>query len=232
MLFSQEFRLSQIAQWSPEALVVLLHDDAYSLQKLNPVAERWAMAMPGTVFETFKAIEQPDPRATPRSPSAAVDIAAASAEFAAELDRSIGDLEAVLQRLLRARRLEPSQLVLVGFGFAATVALHTALRLSWNCAGALVFGAILLRPLPRALRMDQKIRLIECTPDGRAGHASLRDDIGLLAARGIDARGAVLKGSTLSDESVRHGGAYLAELVANAQRSGRWQVDPERQRAQ
>ena len=48
-----------------------------------------------------------------------------------------------------------------------------------------------------------------------------------IVERGIDTRGVLLMGSALSDETVRHGGAYLVELVASAQRRGRFHVDQE-----
>jgi len=63
--------------------------------------------------------------------------------------------------------------------------------------------------------------------DPQVSHGSLRDAVALLAARGIDARGVMLVGSVLSEEAIRHGGAYLVELVATAQRGDRIHHDRE-----
>jgi hypothetical protein len=70
------------------------------------------------------------------------------------------------------------------------------------------------------VRVAHKVRLIACLGD--AAHSSLRDDVALLTARGIDTRGVLLSGSGLSQEAIRHGGAYLVELVATAQRGARF----------
>src|SRR5258708_1657942 len=82
------------------------------------------------------------------------------------------------------------------------------LRHDWNCAGVLTFGAKLMRPLPRDLRIDRKVRLIDCVTDREIGQTRLRDSVTSLTTRGIDARGVLLVGSVLSDETIRHGGAY------------------------
>ena len=107
---------------------------------------------------------------------------------------------------------------MVGFGLGGTLALHMVLHGAQSCAGVLAFAAQLVRPLPRILRVDRKIRLVACAEDGDAGHGRLRDLVASLTAHGIDARGVVLAGPVLSDAAVRHGGDYLVELVATAQR--------------
>jgi len=60
----------------------------------------------------------------------------------------------------------------------------------------------------------------------------LRDAVAWLTARGLDTRGVVLAGSPMSDEAIRHGGAYLVELVATAQRAKRFHVNLESSHAQ
>jgi hypothetical protein len=101
-----------------------------------------------------------------------------------------------------------------------------------SCAGILAFAAKLTRPLPRAVRGDLKIRLIKCLRYGDVDHSSLHDVVASLTARGIDTRGVLLGGSILSDEAIRHGGAYLVELIANAQRGSRFQINRENSHAQ
>jgi hypothetical protein len=109
----------------------------------------------------------------------------------------------------------------VGFGYGATLALYMLVRhQGWRYAGVLAFGAKLIRPVPRIVRGAHKVRLIACLGDN--AHSSLRDEVALLTARGIDTRGVVLSGSGLSQEAIRHGGAYLVELVATAQRGARF----------
>jgi len=115
---------------------------------------------------------------------------------------------------------------LVGIGYGGTLALRLLLR-GWSCAGVLTFSGRLARPLPRILRIDCKVRLIDCVTDVQADPGSLRDDVASLTVRGIDARGVLLSSSPLSDEAIRHGGAYLVELVATAQRGDRFHVDLE-----
>jgi hypothetical protein len=60
----------------------------------------------------------------------------------------------------------------------------------------------------------------------------LCDLVAQLTTRGIDARGILLGGSALSDEAIRHGGAYLVELVATAQRGDHLHVNRESSHAQ
>jgi pimeloyl-ACP methyl ester carboxylesterase len=126
---------------------------------------------------------------------------------------------------LRAYRLDASRLVLVGFGYGGTLALHLVLRHGWRCAGVLAFAAKLARPLPRLISVRQKGRLIGRLGDDDVGPGSLREIVTPLSACGIDARAVLLAGSALSDEAVRHGGAYLVELVATAQRGDLFHVD-------
>ena len=143
---------------------------------------------------------------------------AASDALDGEIESGMRDLEPVLQRLLRIAAVGSSRLVLVGLGTAGSLALQIVLRLSWNCAGVLAIGASLRQPLPDLMGIEQKIRLIQCAPSEQAGFPGLRDEVAALARRGVDARGATVSGSALSDEAIRHAGAYLVELVANAQR--------------
>lgn len=212
--FSHGLRLDPIAGGSPQALVVLLHDVGAGAATVTPVAARWATSVPTTAFIALDRIAQSDP------PSCGVPLRAtlgAGPEPTA-LDRAGRHLAPLLDHQLRAGRLDASRLVLVGFGHGGTLALHMVLHHGRTCAGVLAFAAQLLRPRPRILRVDHKIRLIACVGNGDDGHASLRDVVALLTARGIDTRGVLLAGSVVSDEAIRHGGAYLVELVATAQR--------------
>jgi predicted esterase len=195
MRFSHGYRLDPVAEGSPEALVVLLHDLGDSAGMLAPVAARWATAVPTTAFLALDAI---DP---------------VSCDLRAQTMR---ELQALLEHQLRLLRVTSSRLVLVGFGHAGSAALYFVLHQGWPCAGVLTFAAKLIRPLPRALRVTNKVRLIGCAAD--VAHSSLRDDVAMLTARGIDTRGVLLPGPALSQEALRHGGAYLVELVATAQR--------------
>jgi pimeloyl-ACP methyl ester carboxylesterase len=222
--FSHGLRLDPIAKGSPEALVVLLHDVGDSAATLIPVAARWATSVPTTAFIALEGIEQPDPRQTMPH----LDVAAGSTA----LDRAARHLEPQLEQQLRFYRLDARRLVLAGFGYGGTLALHMLLRHGWSCAGILAFAAKVTRPLPRILKADYKIRLIERVGAGHVGHGTLRDVVALLTARGIDTRGVLLAGPTLSDEAIRHGGAYLVELVATAQRGDRSPVDRKSSNAQ
>jgi len=197
--FSLGLRLDPIGKASPEALVVLLHDFGDAAATLTCVAARWATTVPTTAFIAFDRIDQLH---SPSEP--------------AELDRVTRHLEPLLEQQLRSYRLDASRLVLVGFGYGGTLALHMLLHQGVSCVGVVAFAATLARPLPRVLRVDRKVRLIECAADRHIGHGSLRDVVALLTARGIDTRGVLLAGSVLSDQAIRHGGAYLVELVATA----------------
>jgi len=228
--FPHGFRLDPIAKGSPEALVILLHDLGATAATLTAVAARWATTVPTTAFIALNAIEQLDPPSCglPRHTTPDLD---ASAEPTV-LDRAARHIKPQLEQQLRFYRLDASRLVLVGFGYGGTVALHMLLRQGQSCAGVLAFAAQLMRPFPRILRVDYKVRLIECVEVGHIGHSNLRDVVALLTARGIDTRGVLLPGSALSDEAIRHGGAYLVELVATAQRGDRFHVDREGSEAQ
>jgi predicted esterase len=138
--------------------------------------------------------------------------------------------ELVYCEQLRGFWLDASRLVLAGFGYGGTLVLQMLLRHGWTCAGVLAFSAQLPRLPRRIFRTNIKVRLIECVADAGVGHDSLRDVVASLTARGIDARGTSLAGSVRSKEAIRHGGAYLVELVATAQRgdgfhNDRWRGD-------
>jgi len=209
-------RLDPIAGGPPEAIVVVLHDFGQSTEALRAVAERWAASVPTTAFVLFDSIEQIDPPPCGGAWHPLLDLAAGAEPLV--LDRIVRHLEPLLAPL------DASRLVLVGFHHGATVALHLALRHGWSCAGVLAFSPLLPQRLPRCIRIDAKIRLIESLESPHTGHADLRDAVSSLAARGVDARGVVLAGAILSDEGVRHGCAYLGELIATVQRAERFHV--------
>jgi len=201
----------RIAKRPPESLVVLLHDPDASVAWVTSMAARWSVTVPNTTFIALDGLEQLSASSGDATPEA--NDAPGSLNIAAQR------LETLLDRQLHSHRIDRARLVLVGFGYGGTIALHLLLRRSWTCAGILAIAAHLARPLPRVLRIDCKVRLIDCAVQGQIHHGRLRDDVALLNARGIDARGVVLSAAPLADETVRHGGAYLVELVATAQRS-------------
>jgi hypothetical protein len=192
--FAQGQRLDPTAGGEPEAVVVLLPDIGQSVAPLLAIAARWAATVPTTAFVAFDGIDRLDPQACRRE-----------------------------WRSMLSWRFDAGRLVLVGYRHGATVALHLALRRGWRCAGVLAFSPRLIQPLPRVISIDAKIRLIE-SEQGQVGHADLRDAVLSLVARGVDARGILLPAPPLSDEAVRHGGAYLMELIATAQRGERIHV--------
>jgi dienelactone hydrolase len=222
MSFSRRLGRDRTAKAAPEALVVVLQDLGASAATLTSIAARWSATVPTTAFIALDGIEQLDvgscdpPHA---APSANADAGPTL------LDRAAYNLEALLEHQLRSRGLDATRLVLVGFGHGGTLALHLLLHRNWRCAGILAFAAELIRPLPRILRIDCKVRLIDCVAEAQTDQSSVRDDIALLTSRVVDARGVLLSGSPLSDEAIRHGGAYLVELVATAQRGNRIHAD-------
>lgn len=213
--FSLGHRLDPIAGGPPEAMVILLHDFGQSSPTLLAAAARWAASAPTTAFALFDGIEQLDTLACDH-PSCAGSGFDACAE--PRLDRIERHFEPLLAQL------DASRLVLVGFRQGGTMALHLMLHQGFSCAGVLAFSPRLTEPLPRIIRIDAKIRLIESAESCGVGHTGLRDTVTSLAARGVDARGVLLAGSPLSDEAIRHGGAYLVELIATAQRGDRFHV--------
>jgi pimeloyl-ACP methyl ester carboxylesterase len=219
---SHGLRLEPILTGSPAALVVLQSDRDASAASLAPIAARWAMSVPTTAFLALETIEPPD----------VCPDAAAQLEDPAMLERSAERLASLLKQQLRIYRLDASRVVLVGFGSGGTLALHLTLRQGWRCAGVLAFAGKLARPLPRLISIGHKVRLIGRLEDDDGAEGSLRETVALLCARGIDARGVLLTGSALSAEAARHGGAYLVELVATAQRGDLFHFDEERKRAQ
>jgi predicted esterase len=226
--FSHGLRSEPILKGSPAALVVLLSDIDASAASLAPIAARWAASVPTTAFIALEAIgsfDFPSDGLAPRTPDR---VGSAELEDPAMFDRAARRLERLLDRQLRAYRLDASRLVLVGFGYGGTLALRLVLRQGWRCAGVLGFAAKLARPLPRLISVRHKVRLIGRLGDDDVGPGSLREIVALLSARGIDARGVLLAGSALSEEAARHGGAYLVELVATAQRGDLFHRDQER----
>jgi hypothetical protein len=202
MQFTTAFRLDPIIMGPPRAGVIL----AYESTPLKPVAARWAVRVPAAAFIGLQCANDTAFTVSRESESAL-------------LARAARALESMFEHQAQSLRLNGSQLVVVGFGNAGTVALHLVLHQGWSCAGVLTFGAKVLRPLPRRVSNLHKVRLIGHAKDARP--TSLRDDVALLIARGIDARG-VLASVLSTQEALRHGAAYLVELVATAQGSSRF----------
>jgi predicted esterase len=224
MQFSGGMRLNPPAAGSPEALVILLHDIRGSAATLASEAARWTTMVPTTAFVAFDGVERPE--------AAAVDCPPASSGSSGSqlngLDIAARDLEPLLAQQLRFFDIDASRVVLVGFGYGGALALHLVFHHGWSCAGVLAYATSLIRPLPRSPRAAHvKVRLIECIGDGHVGYSSVRDLVGLFTDHGIDARGVLLAGPVFSTASIRHGGAYLVELVATAQRGGRFPSHPE-----
>ena len=206
--FPLGLRLEPVARRSPESLVVLLRGMGASAAALAPIAARWAPAVPATAFVALHALDRI------HGPCGIVR------ELTREADPPSGMvrlLEPMLEAQLDHYRLDASHLVLVGFDHGGTLALQIALHEGWGCAGVLAFAAKPIPPLPRFLRIGCKVRLIDTVPPEPVTRNRLRDTVALLTARGIDTRGVLLSGSPFSDEAIRHGGAYLVELVATAQ---------------
>jgi len=216
--FSHGFRVNPIVNGSPEALVVLLHDLGATSGRLIPIARRWATAMPKAAFVALDGIEQLEPPSYGSTEPAV-------------LDRTARNLRPLLDQQLRTCRLDASRFVLAGFGYGGTLALHMSLRLGLSCAGVLAIGAKVMHPLPRILRADSKVRLIESVEDHHTAYTRLRNSAASLSARGVDADAVLVPSEVMSDEAIRHGSAYLNELVGTAERRERCEPVPERRYA-
>lgn len=229
MQFSGGLRLAPLAGGSPEALVILLHDVGGSATMLGSHAAHWRTTVPTTAFVAFDGLERPE--------AAAVDCplpaAPSSVPEPTGLDLAARDLEPLLAQQMRSFGVGAGRVVLVGFGYGGALALHLVLHHGWMCAGVLAYAMSVIRPLPRNVGpVPTKVRLIECVGDGHVGYAGVRDVVGLLTEHGIDARGVLLDGPVWSAAALRHGGAYLVELVATAQRGGGFHSKPEIHHAQ
>jgi predicted esterase len=219
--FSQGFRLNPVAKGSPKALVVLLRDSGTSIETVASVAARWALSVPAAAFIGFDDIERADQASDAVRQTIVDPGSGAEPEL---LDGAARSLAPLVTQELRARRLDASHLVLVGFGSGGTLALHLVLRQGWSCAGVLAFAPTLTDPPPRTVRRNHKIRLIDSAVNASGAHAGARDVVSILVHRGIDVRRVRLSGPMLSEEAIRHGALYLAELVATAQWGARLPV--------
>jgi predicted esterase len=212
--FSQGFRLNPVAKGSPKVLVVLLRDPGTSIETVASLAARWALSVPAAAFIGFEDIEPADQTSDAARQTIVGPGSGAKPEL---LDGAARSLAPLVAQELRARRLDASHLVLVGFGSGGTLALHLVLRQGWSCAGVLAFAPALIDPLPRSVRRNHKIRLIDSAGNSSGAHAGGRDAVSILVHRGIDVRRVRLSGPMLSEEAIRHGALYLGELVATAQ---------------
>src|SRR5258708_7886160 len=163
MEFSQGFRLQPIAKGSAEALVVLLHDRGDSAATLSPIAARWATTVPATAFIALEGVERPAPPSDGLPAHSAPDLDAGAGPMV--LDRAARHLQPLLERQLRSCRLDASRLVLAGFGYGGTLALHMLRRQAWRCAGVLAFPARPTRPLPPILTAHRKLPIIQSPED-------------------------------------------------------------------
>jgi predicted esterase len=227
MFFRSRLGRDQIAQEPPEALVILLHDLGASAVSLASVAAHWSVSVPAATFIALDGLEQLDAGSFDPGAAPGTDVSAEPTL----LDRASDHLETLLRHQLHSQGLDANRLVLVGFGYGGTLALHLLLRQGWSCAGILAIAAQLVSPLPRILRIDCKVRMVDCAGDAQIDHSRLRERVARLTALGLDTRGVLLAGSPFSENAIRHGGAYLVELVATAQRGGRFHADRESSRA-
>jgi predicted esterase len=195
-------------------LVLLLRDAGTAIETVASVAARWAASVPAAAFVAFESIRQIEP------PSEVVRSTIADPRNGADpnwLDRGGRSLVPLVAQELRARRLDASQLVLVGFRSGGTLAVHLVLNQGWSSAGVLAFASTLIDPPPRGVRRNPKIRLIDSAVNSSGAHTGAGDLASVLVDRGIDVRRVRLGGPVLSEEAIRHGALYLAELVATAQ---------------
>ena len=199
MQFTHAFRLDPMMKGPPRAGVIVLHEPA----PFKPVAASWAIRVPAAAFIGLRCVKDTTSTVCRETEPAL-------------LARAARALEPVLEHQSQMLRLNRSQLVVVGFGDAGTLALHLVLHQGWSCAGVLTFGAKVPRSLPRTVSNLHKIRLIGYPGDAR----SLCDDVALLTARGIDTRG-VLALALSTQDALRQAGAYLVELVATAHGANR-----------
>jgi predicted esterase len=218
--FSQGFRLNPVAKGSPKVLVVLLRDPGTSIETVAAMAARWALSVPAAAFIGFEDTEPVD-QTSDAVRQTIVDPSSAKPEL---LDCAARSLAPLITQELRACRLDAGQLVLVGFGSGGALALDLVLRRGWSCAGVLAFAPALIDPLPRTVRRNHKIRLIDSIGNSSGAHAGGRDAVSILVHRGIDVRRVRLSGPMLSEEAIRHGALYLGELVASAQWGARLPV--------
>jgi predicted esterase len=203
----------------PEALVVLLPDLGSPAATLASVAARWSASVPTASFLALDGLGQ-----LGAGSDSAASASTGPGAMPARLDRASHDLETLLASQLHSHCLNSYGLVLVGFGYGGTLALHLLLHRGFGCTGVLAIAAQFESSLPRVRTTDSKVRLVECSAGARIDHARLRDRVALLMSRGLDARGVLVAASPLSVNTIRHGGAYLVELVASAQRGGRLHV--------
>jgi predicted esterase len=211
MRYSYNPPLEPIGGGVPEALVLMLHDRDDGADSLEPLARRWAETVPTAAFMIPSGIKQSDlPVADTTRPE--------PADWAA-IDQSVLRLNLLIAQQLSHYRLEVERLVLVGIGYGGTVALHMGLRRGLAHTGVLAYAGKIERSLSQVASTNGKIRLILNMDGQDFGKGFIGEFVGHLAVRGIDARGVLLPGPTLSEEAIRHGGSYLAELVATAQRA-------------
>ena len=202
--YSQDMIVGPAAEGAPEVLAVLLHDRGVSRQTARSVAARWAAAVPTTAF-LIPACSDEDGHGT--APDAAL------------LDAEARRLMPLIVRYLRAYRLDPSRLVLIGCGLGGTLALHLGLRRGLAEAGLLAFAATLTDALWPAGRTTGKVRIIACAEAQEAARTRLGAFMDELIGRSVDVRGVAFDRATERKAMLRLGGAYLAELVATAHRS-------------
>lgn len=214
--FSHWIKADEPLNGAPEALVVLLQESAYPSVQMKSVTARWAATVPSAAFAVLCVSDYSSrPLATNEAgPSTERD----------RLESAAKELKKFIDDQLSARRFQADRLVLAGFGQGGSIALHLLLQQGANCVGVLALDARFIRPISRMKRVDYKIRLIELSDRG-AAHAGLRDFVEVLTGLGIDGRGIRLPGCATSEVAIRHGGAYLAELVATAQRGNRLPLD-------
>jgi len=199
--FSQGFRLNPVAKGSPKALVALLRHPGTSIETVASVAARWALSVPAAAFIGFEDIERADQASDAVRQTIVDPGSGAEPEL---LDGAARSLAPLVTQELRARRLDASHLVLVGFGSGGTLALHLVLRQGWSCAGVLAFAPTPTDPPPRTVRRNHKIRLIDSVSNSSGAHAGARD---VVSSGHVGLHPNFLPGST-------HG-ATVDEVIAN-----------------
>ncbi len=198
--FAFGFRVDP-AKAPPDSAVILLHDLGATSASLASVATVWGALMPRTAFIAVDGIEQLEPPSYGSTEPAV-------------LDRTARRLDPVVERQLRTFRPAVGRVMIAGFGYGGTLALHMLLSHGWEGAGVLAVNARLTRPLVRTIKARSKVRLVECTNDCASEQSRVREFAASLAAAGVDVRQTCLADSALSDEAIRRAGAYLVELAS------------------